>query len=85
VGRERARVLYALLLLGAFATAPLAWWTGNLKAWLLLPLAALPLTVPLIRTVRTRTDGPSLNATLARTGMLQLVFCLLLSAGVLAS
>jgi 1,4-dihydroxy-2-naphthoate octaprenyltransferase len=85
VGRERARTLYALLLLGAFATAPLAWWTGTLDAWLLLPLAALPLAIPLIRTVRTRTDGPSLNMTLARTGMLQLVFCLLLSAGVLAS
>ena len=35
--------------------------------------------------VRTRTDGPSLNGALARTGMLQLVFCVLLSAGLLAS
>ena len=35
--------------------------------------------------VRNRVDGPSLNGALARTGMLQLVFCLLLSAGLLLS
>ena len=37
-----------------------------------------------MRTVRTRTDGPALNGALARTGALQLVFCLLLCAGILA-
>jgi 1,4-dihydroxy-2-naphthoate octaprenyltransferase len=35
--------------------------------------------------VANRTDGPTLNAALARTGMLQLVFCLLLSGGILLS
>jgi len=49
------------------------------------PLLALPLAVPVVRTVRSRTDGPSLNGALARTGLLQLVFCALLSAGILAS
>jgi 1,4-dihydroxy-2-naphthoate octaprenyltransferase len=48
--------------------------------WLAIPLAA-----PLVRTIRTHTDGPTLNAALARTGQLQLVFCVLLSAGILAS
>ena len=37
------------------------------------------------RTVAQRTDGPALNAALARTGLLQLAFCVLLSAGVLLS
>ena len=46
---------------------------------------ALPLAVPVVRIVRNRTDGPSLNGALARTGMLQLAFCALLSAGLLAS
>ena len=46
---------------------------------------AIPLAVPLVRTVRTRTDGPSLNGALAGTGQLQLAFCVLLSAGLLAS
>ena len=35
--------------------------------------------------VRAHVDGPTLNAALAQTGMLQLVFCVLLSAGILAS
>jgi 1,4-dihydroxy-2-naphthoate octaprenyltransferase len=56
-----------------------------LSAWLLLALAALPLAVPVVQTVRTRTDGPSLNGALSRTGLLQLSFCALLSAGILAS
>ena len=69
----------------AFLLAPLPWLLGSLSFWLLLPWLALPLAVPLVRTVATHTDGPTLNAALARTGMLQLVFCLLLSAGVLLS
>ena len=35
--------------------------------------------------VRAQTDGPSLNGALARTGALQLLFCLLFAAGILAS
>ncbi len=87
LGRPRARVLYAVLVYGAFLTAPAAWLAGGrgLLAWLLLPWLALPLAAPIVRTVRNRTDGPSLNGALARTGMLQLVFCSLLSAGLLAS
>ena len=38
-----------------------------------------------MRVVRNRTDGPSLNQALAQTGMLQLAFCVLLSAGLLLS
>ena len=38
-----------------------------------------------MRVVRTRTDGPTLNGALAKTGMLQLAFCLLFAAGILAS
>jgi len=56
-----------------------------MTAWLLLPWLAIPLAIPLIRIVRTRVDGPSLNGALAKTGALQLVFCLLFSAGILAS
>jgi 1,4-dihydroxy-2-naphthoate polyprenyltransferase len=87
LGRRRARALYAGMVYGAFACAPVPWLAGSdeLSAWLLLPLPALPLAVPVVRTVRTRTDGPSLNGALARTGMLQLAFCTLLSAGILAS
>jgi 1,4-dihydroxy-2-naphthoate octaprenyltransferase len=85
VGRHRARRLYALMVYVAFFLAPLPWVLGSLSAWLLLPWLAIPLAVPLVRTVTNHTDGPTLNAALARTGMLQLVFCLLLSAGILLS
>jgi len=85
LGRERTRALYAAMLAVAFATAPLPWALGSLSAWLWLCWASLPLAVAVTATVRTRSDGPSLNAALARTGALQLAFCLLLSAGILAS
>ena len=58
---------------------------GPIGPWLMLSWLALPLAVPIVRTVRNRTDGPSLNGALARTGQLQLAFCVLLSAGLLAS
>ena len=87
LGRERTRTLYAAMVAGAFATAQLPWILGSDSAepWLALVLLAVPLAVPLIRTVRTRSDGPALNGALAGTGRLQLVSCLLLSAGILAS
>jgi 1,4-dihydroxy-2-naphthoate octaprenyltransferase len=87
MGRERSRALYGAMIYGAFLTAQIPWIAGSdsLEPWLLLSLAALPLAPPLVRTVRQRTDGPSLNGALARTGMLQLVFCTLLAAGILAS
>jgi 1,4-dihydroxy-2-naphthoate octaprenyltransferase len=69
----------------AFASPVAIWAAGGVEAWALLSLLAAPLAVPLCRAVLTRSDGPSLNGALARTGMLQLAFCVLLSAGLLAS
>ncbi|HEX4837782.1 MAG TPA: 1,4-dihydroxy-2-naphthoate polyprenyltransferase [Solirubrobacteraceae bacterium] len=85
LGRTRTRTLYTAMVAGAFALAPLPWLLGSMTAWLLLPWCAIPLAVPLVKLVRTRVDGPALNGALAKTGALQLVFCLLLSAGILAS
>jgi 1,4-dihydroxy-2-naphthoate octaprenyltransferase len=85
MGRERTRVLYAVMVVGAFVTAQIPWLAGSLSPWLLLVLLALPLGLKLIRTVRTHTDGPTLNQVLGGTGMLQLMFCILLSAGILLS
>jgi 1,4-dihydroxy-2-naphthoate octaprenyltransferase len=70
---------------GAFVTAPVPWVAGTLSAWLLLPLVLVPVAVGLVRVVRRHSDGPTLNGALARTGMLQLAFCVLLSVGLLAS
>jgi 1,4-dihydroxy-2-naphthoate octaprenyltransferase len=85
LGRERVRMLYGGMVYGAYVVAPVPWFAGSLSAWTVLPWLTLPLAVTLVRLVRTHTDGPTLNEALARTGMLQLVFCLLLSAGILAS
>jgi 1,4-dihydroxy-2-naphthoate octaprenyltransferase len=87
LGRGRVRALYAVIVYGAFLTAPVPWIAGSGSAspWLLLPLVAVPFAAPIVRTVRNRTDGPSLNDALARTGLLQLTFCVLLSAGILLS
>ena len=85
LGRPRTRVMYAAMLGTAFLVAPLPWPLGSLGPWLLLPWATAPLAVALVRVVRTRTDGLALNDALARTGLLQLLFCVLYSAGILAS
>jgi len=83
LGRQRARTLYSLMLLVAYVV--LIAVVFPLSAWVLLPVVTLPLAARLARTVRAHTDGPTLNAALAQTGMLQLVFCVLLSVGILAS
>ncbi len=85
LGRERTRAMYAGMLGLAYLAAPVCWFAGSMGAWLLLPWLSAPLAVKLAGVVRTRTDGPALNGALAGTGQLQLLFCLLFSAGILAA
>src|ERR1700761_5375526 len=85
LGRERTRVMFAVMVGLAFVLALVTWVFGPLGPWVALCWLAAPLAVTLVRTVATHTDGPTLNGALARSGMLQLVFCVLLSAGVLLS
>jgi 1,4-dihydroxy-2-naphthoate octaprenyltransferase len=84
LGRRRARDLYAAEVYLALAIPTAVWLiAGDLSAWLLLPWLATPIAVKLVRTVRQHDDGPTLNGALAQTGLLQLAFCVLLSAGLL--
>lgn len=85
MGRRRTRVMFAVIVYVAFLLTPVTWLFGPTTAWLLLPWLTLPMAAPLVRAVQNRTDGPSLNAALAQSGMLQLTFCMLLSAGLLLS
>jgi 1,4-dihydroxy-2-naphthoate octaprenyltransferase len=85
LGRERTRTLFSAIIYLAYLLAPVTWAFGPLTAWLLLPWLTLPLGAAVVRTVRNHTDGPTLNEALARTGMLQLAFCMLLAAGLLLS
>jgi len=85
LGRARARRLFALTIYLAYVLTPVTWAFGPLGPWLLLPWLTLPLAARVMRLVRNRTDGRSLNGALAQTGTLQLVFCALLAAGLLLS
>ena len=83
-GRRVARFEYAGLLLFAYAMLAVLWLAGASRATMVFPLATLPFAVWLIRTVSTASDGPTLNAALARTAALEAVFAALLAAGLLA-
>jgi 1,4-dihydroxy-2-naphthoate polyprenyltransferase len=85
LGRPRTRILFAVIIFLAYLLTPVTWIFGPLEPWLLLPWLTLPLAVRVVGIVRTRVDGASLNGALAKTGMLQLVFCTLLAAGLLLS
>ena len=84
LGRARTRRLYVVMV-GAAFVAPLlvALGRGLEPLGAVLPLAAVALALPLVRTVRSRSDGASLNAALAGTGRLLAAYSLLLSAGIL--
>ena len=84
LGRSRTRLLYTAMVVGAYLTALLPWLFGELGPWLLISWLTVRLAIPMVRIVRTRTDGPTLNRALAGTGALQLAFCLALALGVLA-
>jgi 1,4-dihydroxy-2-naphthoate octaprenyltransferase len=85
LGRDRARLLFAVTVYLAYVLVPVTWAFGPLGPWLLLAWLTLPLAARVVRVVRNRTDGLSLNGALAQTGMLQLAFCTLLAAGLLLS
>ena len=86
LGRAGARRLFVGCLVLAYVTVPLVAIFGrSISPLVLLALLSIPLAAGLVRVVRERSDGPSLNVALARTGMLLAVFSLLLSIGLLAS
>ena len=85
LGRARMRALFAAAVYFSYLLAPVTWLFGPLSAWLFLPWLTVPAAAAIVREVRNRVDGRSLNRALAQTGLLQLSFCVLLSAGLLLS
>ena len=83
LGRERTRGLYLGLIAGAFVVLAAGLVAADGPAWGLLALLSAPLAARPLSAVRTRSDGPSLNAALAGTGMLLAAFSVLLAAGLL--
>jgi 1,4-dihydroxy-2-naphthoate polyprenyltransferase len=83
LGRERTRGLFTALVAGAYLVLAIGLLTADGPAWALLALLSAPLAIEPLRAVRTRTDGPSLNAALAGTGVVLGAFSVLLAAGLL--
>ncbi len=82
LGAPATRLEYALLLAAAYLTPPLLWLTDLISAWWWLPWLTLPLAAALVRRVA-RETGPALNARLAGTARLQLLFGLLFAGSIL--
>ena len=84
-GRGAGIAEYALLLLASYAVPFWLFWQGffgkgEASPWVLLPLLTAPLAVRLLRDL-VRLEGPPLNAVLARTGLLLMLFGLLFAVG----
>jgi 1,4-dihydroxy-2-naphthoate octaprenyltransferase len=83
VGRHNSILLYAACALGAVLTPAI----GVVFDWLptptLLTLLALPVAVPLVRTLQRERTGPPLIRVLKGTARLQLLVAVLLSSGIL--
>lgn len=85
IGRHKTQAEFAFLLAGAYATPVFLWMGGLASAWLLLPLATLPLALRQIRLILQSAAGPALNDLLAKTAKLAFFFSLLLASGLILS
>ena len=80
-GRAFARIEYVVCLVGGGAAVPIVLAVKTGRWGVTASALALAAALPTIRTVFTKTDGPSLNDALARTGRILLLFAGLFSAG----
>ncbi|MBN1661247.1 MAG: 1,4-dihydroxy-2-naphthoate polyprenyltransferase [Anaerolineae bacterium] len=83
LGPAGSRREYVALLIVAYATPFGLWLAGSASPWVLLPTLTLPLAIRLTRFLYRTPKGPTLNQALAGTASLDLLFSLLLSAGIL--
>ncbi|AQS58129.1 1,4-dihydroxy-2-naphthoate polyprenyltransferase [Desulforamulus ferrireducens] len=82
LGPAATRWEYYLLVAASFAVPLLMWLLGIASPWIFCAWLSLPLVLPLIRDMQTK-EGRPLNATLAGTARLSLVFGVLFSIGYL--
>ena len=80
-GRKWSRVEYLALSLVAYLAPFALWLSSGFSAWVLLPLATLPLAVSTARDVLTRARYEDLLPTTPRAGRLLLAYSGLLAAG----
>jgi 1,4-dihydroxy-2-naphthoate octaprenyltransferase len=82
VGRLWARRLYAGSLIAAFFVIAFSALVGWFPPIALMALIVAPLSIPLIKTIFTETQGPPLIGVLKGTAQLQLFVALLLSVAI---
>jgi 1,4-dihydroxy-2-naphthoate octaprenyltransferase len=82
IGPRAARALFVACVAGAFVAVAAV---GVLEPLALIALAAVPLAVPPVRLVMTRSDPPPLVAALVGIARLQLVVAVLLTVGLVTS
>ncbi len=83
LGQHNTRRWYTLLLLVAYAVPLVMVLRTGQSAWVLLPWLTAPLAIRLLRPIWRATDGPTLNATLAGTARLSLLFSVALAVGLI--
>jgi 1,4-dihydroxy-2-naphthoate octaprenyltransferase len=81
LGVRGARTEYGLLLVVAYLCPPLLWMLGLISAWWWISWLTLPLAWPVARGVF-RERGAALNARLAGTARLQLLFSVLFAGSI---
>jgi 1,4-dihydroxy-2-naphthoate octaprenyltransferase len=81
VGRSRTRVIYAVLMWGAFVALAVMAGGGLVPPFTALALLAAPLTVPLIRTAATSEDGARLIGVLKGTARVHLLVGIAIALG----
>jgi 1,4-dihydroxy-2-naphthoate octaprenyltransferase len=82
LGPQAARLEYVLLCVVAYGVVIAFWGVGLAGPWALLPIATAPLAVRLASGLAT-SDGAALNAALAGTAQLDLLFNLLFALGLI--
>jgi len=80
LGRRGSQIEYGVLLAVVILVPVVLWVSGAATAWALLAWLSLPLALPLLRGVL-RDQGRALNAVLAGTARLELVYGALLALG----
>ena len=80
-GRSFALNEYLFAVIAAGLTPALVYALTQQHPWSLLSCSILFFAIPVIKTVLTKTDGPSLNAALAATGKMLAIYSLLYTIG----
>jgi 1,4-dihydroxy-2-naphthoate octaprenyltransferase len=82
MGRERTRILFDVLVWGAFTLVIAFVVVGRVPPFALVTLLAIPLAVPITKAIHRTTEGPPLITALKGIARLDLIFGLLLALGV---